>query len=187
MSVKISGVIITFNEEDFIERCLESMKDVVDEIIVIDSYSTDKTKEICEKHKVIFIERKFIGFGEQKNYAVQQATYDYVLCLDADETLSDELKTSILKVKNNWTDDAYLLKFRHFYCGKWLKYGSDNRKIRLFDRRKAKWTNNIVHETVELDQNETVPALNGYILHILYLSYFKHASKIDYYLKSARS
>lgn len=124
MSVKISGVIITFNEEKYIERCIQSMLGIVDEIIVVDSYSTDKTKEICLKYNVVFIENEFKSFGDQKNFAVQQATFDYILSLDADEAISDTLKQSILEVKNNWQKDAYWLKRLNFYCGKWLKYSA---------------------------------------------------------------
>src|SRR5690606_16804387 len=104
---KISGVIITFNEEKFIENCLKSIIDVVDEIVVVDSFSTDKTKEICLKYGVRFVENPFEGFTTQKNFANDQAKYDYVLSLDADEELSEELKKSIMEVKENLDYDSY--------------------------------------------------------------------------------
>lgn len=183
MLIKISGIIITYNEEKYIERCLSSMINIVDEIIVVDSYSTDRTKEICEKFNVTFIERKFKSFGSQKNFAVKQATYDHVLCLDADEALSDTLKTSIIKVKNDWQKDAYWFKRRNYYCGKWLKYSGKypDKKLRLFHRKKARWINRLVHETVEADYPKNTACLQGDLLHLEYYTYFEHSKKIDQY------
>lgn len=183
MSVKISGVIITYNEEKFIERCLESMMGVVDEIIIVDSYSTDNTKEISKKYKAVFIEREFEGFGEQKNFAVLQASHDYVLCLDADEALSDELKKSILKVKNNWQKDAYWMKRRNYYCGKWMNYSGKypDKKLRLFDRRKAAWVKSLVHETVKVQNPKNTATLKGDLKQLEYYSYFDHINTINYY------
>ena len=100
MEVRISAVIITFNEERNIERCLKSLIGVADEVLVVDSYSTDGTEEICRKYNVHFIKHRFIGYSEQKNWANLQAEFPYILSLDADEALSDKLRASILKVKN---------------------------------------------------------------------------------------
>ena len=98
--IKLSGVIITFNEERDIERCLQSLVNVVEEIVVVDSYSTDNTKSICQKYNVTFIEQKFLGYIEQKNFALHQATHNHVVSLDGDEALSEELQKSIIKLKN---------------------------------------------------------------------------------------
>ena len=94
--VKLSGVIITFNEERNIEKCIQSLEPVVDEIIVVDSYSTDDTKIICERYKVKFIEQKFLGYIEQKNFALTQASHNYIVSLDGDEALSETLKILLL-------------------------------------------------------------------------------------------
>src|SRR4051812_36871776 len=99
--VQLSVVIITYNEEKNIGRCIDSVRDVADEIIVVDSFSTDKTKEICKGKNVRFIENVFEGHIQQKNFAADQATNDYILSLDADEALSEPLKSSILKIKGN--------------------------------------------------------------------------------------
>ena len=88
--IKLSGVVITFNEERNIEMCLASLAQVVDEIVVVDSFSTDRTKEICLKYNVNFIEQKFLGYIEQKNFALEQAKYDFVVSLDGDESLSED-------------------------------------------------------------------------------------------------
>ena len=90
--IKISAVIITFNEEEHLDKCLKSVLDIADEIIVIDSFSTDTTKTICNKYKVNFIEQEFLGYKQQKNFAVSKANYDYILSLDGDEALSETLK-----------------------------------------------------------------------------------------------
>ena len=121
MMIKLSAVIITFNEEKNIARCLDSLKNVADEILVVDSFSTDKTKEICENLNARFIENKFEGHIQQKNFAADQAKYDYILSLDADEALSDGLKESIQEVKNNFEKDAYAFNRFNNFCGVWIK------------------------------------------------------------------
>ena len=99
--ISLSVVIITFNEEKNIARCIDSVKDLADEIVVVDSFSTDNTKSICLSKGAKFIEHKFEGFTAQKTYATAQATNDYILALDADEYLSTELHASISKAKFN--------------------------------------------------------------------------------------
>ena len=103
----LSAVIITFNEEKNIERCLTSLAGVVDEIIVVDSFSTDRTKEICLSFGARFIEHKFEGHIQQKNWAKEQATHPFVLSLDADEALDETLRKSILPIKTNPQKHGY--------------------------------------------------------------------------------
>ena len=112
--MKLSVVIITKNEERNIERCFKSIVDVADEIIVVDSFSTDNTIALCEKYDVRVIQRKFEGYGSQKQFATEQANFDYVLSLDADEELSKELKASILTVKEKLSYDCYSFNRRNF-------------------------------------------------------------------------
>ena len=99
--MEISAVIMTLNEERNIGRCLESLKGLADEILVVDSFSTDRTEEICLEHGARFMQHVFEGYREQRTYTISQARHDWVLILDADEALSEELKASILKVKND--------------------------------------------------------------------------------------
>ncbi len=141
MEVRISAVIITFNEERNIGRCLESLVGVADEIVVVDSYSTDRTEEICKSFDAKFIRHRFFGHIEQKNWAILQASSPYILSLDADETLSDELRKSILQVKKDWTHDGYNFNRLTNYCGKWIRHTSwyPARKLRLWDSRKGHW------------------------------------------------
>ena len=132
--IKLSAVIITYNEEEHLDKCLRSLLDVADEIIVVDSYSTDKTKEICERHHVTFIEQEFLGYKEQKNFAMSKASYDYILSLDGDEALSNQLKQSVLKTKANWIYDGYYSNRLNNYCGQWIKHSDwyPDKKLRLF-------------------------------------------------------
>ena len=170
---KFSGVIITYNEAKHIERCLQSLMPVVDEIIVVDSYSTDETKSICLKHQVNFIEQEFLGYVEQKNFALTQAKYDYIVALDGDEALSEELQNSILNLKNNWKFDGYYCNRLNFFCGQWIKYSDwyPSKKLRVFDRKKANWEGDKIHENVKLSMRTRSGNLKGDILHYTYQSY----------------
>src|SRR5215213_2072729 len=102
--IKLSATIITLNEEKKIERCLQSLIGVADEIVVVDSFSTDATASICRRYPVRFLKNEFGGYVAQKNYAVQHASYNHILALDADEQLSEELKKSILNIKDGWSE-----------------------------------------------------------------------------------
>ena len=118
----LSVVIITFNEERNIGRCLDSVKDIADDVVVVDSFSTDRTKEICTEKGARFVTHEFPGHIEQKNWAITQAKYSFVLSLDADEALSDDLKQSIIAVKKEKLFDAYSMNRLTNYCGKWIHH-----------------------------------------------------------------
>lgn len=180
-TVKISAVIITFNEEKNIARCIESLQGVADEIVIVDSYSTDRTKEICFELGVRFIEHAFAGYVEQKNYAVQQASYDHVLSLDADEAISPELRESILIAKKNWTHDGYKCNRLTNYCGTWIRHCGwyPDTKLRLWDRRKGTWTGFSIHESLTMHSNTTVGYLSGDLLHYSYYTLSQHVAQID--------
>ncbi|RNC84893.1 MAG: glycosyltransferase family 2 protein [Winogradskyella sp.] len=172
--IKLSGVIITYNEERNIENCILSLIDVVDEIVVLDSYSTDNTKTICEKHNVKFFEQEFLGYVTQKNKAVELASYDCIVSLDGDESLSDELKSSIKHLKSNWRYDGYYCNRLNNFCGQWIKHSDwyPNKKLRVFDRRKTKFVGHIIHEKLDLEDSKTkVGQLKGDILHKTYQTY----------------
>lgn len=172
----VSAVIITFNEENNIGRCIDSVSRVVDEIVVVDSFSTDRTKEICLSKGVRFIENPFEGHIEQKNFALQQATCDHVLSLDADEALSDELADSIKEVKNNWDVDAYEFNRRTSYCGKWIWHCGwyPNRRPRLWDRRKGIWGGVNPHDKVIMEEGSKVSLIAGDLLHYSFPSIKDH-------------
>ncbi|RED44938.1 glycosyltransferase family 2 protein [Seonamhaeicola aphaedonensis] len=135
-SLKISAVIITYNEEEHLEKRLSSLIGIADEIVVVDSFSTDKTPEICKSFNVTFYQHAFEGYIEQKNYAVTLARHNYILSLDGDEALSETLKQSILKVKLHWAYDGYYCNRLNNYCGQWIKHSDwyPDKKLRLFKK-----------------------------------------------------
>lgn len=174
--IKLSVVIITFNEERNIARCLDSVADVADEIVVVDSLSTDNTKEVCKNRNVKFMEHEFEGYIQQKNFALRQASFDHVLSLDADEALSETLKKSILGVKQNWTHNGYSFNRSTNYCGKWIKHSGwyPDVKLRLWDRRKGQWQGINPHDKCVLDTGSRVKHIKGNLLHYSYYSIEQH-------------
>jgi glycosyltransferase involved in cell wall biosynthesis len=179
--IKLSVVILTFNEEKNIERCLSSIAELADEIVVIDSYSTDKTETICKKFNVRFVTHNFEGYIEQKNWAITQAHYQHILSLDADEALSEDLKKSILKVKSDWKFDGYYFNRLNNYCGKWIKHGAwyPDRKLRLWDSRKGFWTGTNPHDKFELQPNTSQAFLKGNLLHYSISTIEEHITQIN--------
>lgn len=165
----LSVVIITLNEERNIARCLDSLLPVADEIVVVDSYSTDSTKAICSKYNVRFTEQEFLGFNAQKNLALSLASHPLVLSLDADEVLSEELTRSILEVKEHAGADGWTMNRRTNYCGKWINHcWYPDAKLRLWDARKGKWDGNVIHEKVDMEPGSVVKHLRGDLLHYSY-------------------
>lgn len=181
--VKISVVIITYNEEKYIEQCIKSTLRVADEIVVVDSLSTDKTQAICNKLGVRFISQPFLGYKQQKNFAVSQASNDYILSLDADEALSVEMEKSIMKVKQNWQYDAYSFNRLNFFCGQWIYHTSwyPDRRIRLFDRRAGAWGGTNPHDVFVLSSGFKSSHLRGDMLHYTYNSFDQLLNVINKY------
>jgi len=179
--VKISAVVITYNEENNIGRCLESIMDTVDEIVVVDSYSTDATGEICKEKGVVFLQHSFEGHIEQKNYALSCATNHYVLSLDADEALSETLMQSIQAAKENWDGDGYWVNRLTNYCGMWIRHCGwyPDRKIRMWDRRKGQWGGVNPHDHVVMDKNSRMHQLSGDLLHFSYPTIRNHIAQIN--------
>lgn len=179
--ISLSVVIITLNEEKNILRCLESVKNIADEIVVVDSLSTDRTEEICRGYGVKFIKNPFPGHIEQKNFAITQASSKYILSVDADEALSPELEKSISEVKNNWKYDGCYFNRLNNYCGKWIKHGGwyPDRKMRLWDSTKGTWKGNNPHDRYELAEGATSYFLKGDLLHYSYHSVYQHIEQIN--------
>jgi glycosyltransferase involved in cell wall biosynthesis len=181
--INLSVVIITYNEERNIARCLDSVKNISNDIVVVDSYSADKTGEICRSKGVRFITHAFEGYARSKNFADNQARYPYILSLDADEALSPELEQSILEVKANWTHDAYAMNRLTNYCGHWIRHGGwyPDTKLRLFDSRQATWSDALVHENLILQPGSQCGLLKGDILHYSYYTITEHVIRSNYF------
>src|SRR5690606_7424734 len=135
-----------------IERCLQSVTEVADEIVVLDSVSTDRTKEICLRYSAKFYEHPFDGHIEQKNRAITYASHPHILSLDADEALDAELIEEIKKVKRNFPKQGYYMNRLTNYCGHWVRHCGwyPDRKLRLWDSRCGKWTGINPHDRFEL-------------------------------------
>jgi glycosyltransferase involved in cell wall biosynthesis len=177
---KLSVVIITFNEDRNIRRCLESLINIADDIVVVDSFSTDKTAEICKEFGVNFISHKWEGYSGSKNFGNSNAMFDWILSLDADESLSEELKSSIIKAKEKQKTEFYSINRLTNYCGKWIKHSGwypDN-KLRIFDRTKAKWTG-LIHETIDYDKNIKINFLKGDLYHYSYYTIYEHLDRLN--------
>jgi glycosyltransferase involved in cell wall biosynthesis len=181
MPVLLSVVIITFNEERNIGRCLDALGDIADDVVVVDSFSTDQTVNICERHHARVVQHVFEGYVEQKNFGTAQARFDYVLQLDADEVLTDELRNSIREAKKNWQGAGYTLARLTNYCGTWVRHGGwyPDRKLRLYDRRLGRWTGLLLHERYEVAGGQIVGTLAGDLLHYSYDSVAQHITQLN--------
>lgn len=164
---KLSVVVIACNESEHIKRCLDSAKAIADEMIVVDSGSTDNTVEIAKScgAKVYF--HSWMGFGEQKNYADELTENQWILSLDADEYLTPELCNEIALILINPKNKAYKLKRRNFYCGRWLNHSGwyPDAHVRLFHKDYACWNTNRVHETLSVKQGELIGNLKNDLKH----------------------
>lgn len=176
-------MIITHNEEQNIGRALESLEGVADEVIVVDSYSTDHTKAICEQHKVRFESREWEGYAATKNYANSLAKYPYILSMDADEALSTELQDNILRTKRAGMEGNYSMNRLTNYCGSWIKHSGwyPDVKIRLFPKDKTKWSGEYVHEELVFSESMETKHLEGDLLHYSYYSTADHRARADKY------
>jgi glycosyltransferase involved in cell wall biosynthesis len=163
----LSAVIITFNEEANIRRCIESVRQVADEVIVLDSHSTDNTVEIARSLGATIYIEKFKGYIGQKNHAMWLANHNYILSLDGDEALDDLLIASILDAKKSFPHRAYSINRCTNYCGHFIRHGLwyPDRKIRLFDRRVAQWGGLNPHDSIKLNKGFTSHNIPGEILH----------------------
>jgi glycosyltransferase involved in cell wall biosynthesis len=168
----LSVVIITFNEEKNIGRCIDSVKTVADEVIVLDSFSTDRTTAIAAEKGAIVKQQEFRRYIQQKNKALQLARFDYVLSLDADEALSVELAASILAAKQHFDGAAFTMNRSNFFCTKFIRHGLwyPDRKLRLFDKNTARWGGYDPHDRVITENQVEVTHLKGDLLHYAYYS-----------------
>jgi hypothetical protein len=174
--------VIALEEEDRIGRCLASLA-WCDEIVVVDAHSRDRTREIAAAHSARVIERDWPGHVAQKEFAIRQASHDWVLCVDADEEVSPELGEEIAALRDRGFPDCAGWRMPRLtsYLGRWIHHGTwyPDPQLRLFDRRSGRWAGRDPHDRVELEG--TVGELKGQLLHRPYRSLEEHLSTIDRY------
>ncbi len=183
----LSVVIITFNEARNIGRCLDALRGVADEVVILDSFSTDATEQICREKGACFEQHNFDTFYAQKNRVIDLAAFPYILSLDADEVLSEPLRQSILAVKSDWRCDGYEINRLTNYCGRWIRHSGwyPDRKLRLFDRRKGRWAEKHPHEYVEMAEGSSIGRLAGDLQHYSYYTEQEHIDRVRKYAEMA--
>ena len=186
-SIRLSAVIITLNEEQNIGRCIDSLAGVVDEIIIVDSYSTDATEAISLSKGAIFLKNKFEGHIQQQNFARQQASSDFILSIDADEALSPELQQSIISVKTNWARDGYRVTRLTQYCGQWIHHCGwyPDKNIRVWNRTKGQWAGENPHNKIVLTDDASIGQLHGNLLHYSFPTIASHLKTISHFSEIA--
>jgi glycosyltransferase involved in cell wall biosynthesis len=179
--MKISATIITHNEERNLPRAIESLR-CADEIVVVDSGSTDRTVELAEKLGARVIDSPWPGYAKQKNFATERAQHDWILSLDADESLSEALEAEIWRLKKAGPQyDAYTMPRLARYLGKWIRHSGwyPDRKVRLYHRAKGAWTGDFVHESIKVDG--AIGHMEGNLLHFTCDSLSEHIKTLDRY------
>jgi len=188
MRERLSVTVITKNEEKRIAKCLESVA-FADEILVVDSGSTDRTVEIARQHGARVIQQAWLGYGRQKQFAVDQAKNDWVLSLDADEWLTEELAASVRGVLMDPECYVYRIMRRNLFLGALLKHGEayPDYVIRMYKKGAASWSSDAVHERVLTDQD--VGLVDGELMHDSAQSYEHYLQKQRDYanIKSKRN
>jgi glycosyltransferase involved in cell wall biosynthesis len=144
--------------------------------VVVDSFSTDATQTICLAHGARVIEHVFEGHIEQKNWAITQARFPYILSLDADECPDNTLINNILAIKNNWQADGYCFNRCTNFCGQWIRHGAwyPDVKLRLWDSRKGQWTGENPHDRFEMEKSAKIKKISGDLLHYSYYAVEEH-------------
>ena len=178
--LKVSAVIITFNEERNIEETLSKLC-WCNEIVIVDSYSTDNTVDICRQYGCKIFSRHFDGYGAQKQFAVSKASNDWIICIDADEVLSDELVEEIKKVTDDTAYAGFSIPMNLVFLNKEFKYGKESGRcfLRMFNRQKGGFTSDKVHEGIQIDG--PVKKMNHFIRHYSYHSVDQYLEKMNRY------
>jgi glycosyltransferase involved in cell wall biosynthesis len=182
--IPISACLITLNEEHNLPRALASLRDIVDEILVVDSGSTDRTVEIAREAGAKVLSREWSGYADQKNYAAEQAAHEWILSVDADEELSTALQGALLKWKAGEPGAAvYEVSRRTWYLGAWIRHSGwyPDYQRRLFRRDAARFAG-LVHESLRPAQGEgRVGRLAGDLLHYTVRSFAEHEANVEHY------
>lgn len=179
--MKISAIIITFNEEKNIEKCLKSLS-WVDEIIIVDSFSTDATIDICRRYSANIFQRKFNGFATQRNFGIEKVTHDWVLFVDADEEITQQLRVEIIEAINQNADIiAFYIPRYNCSFGKFLRYGNNfpDYQLRLFRRDMVRYFKEI-HEKPKVKEGK-IGYLKNPIIHKNYMTISEYLPKLNFF------
>lgn len=179
---RISAVLITYNEEEKIQHALASIKAVSDEIVVVDSYSTDTTVEGCRRYTDRVLLRTWEGYREQKQFATEQASHEWILSLDADEMLSPQLREEILEWKQQETSyKGYYLPRKTFFMGRWIEHTTwyPDWQLRLFEKSCGRWVGGRVHESVRV--TGPTSRFKGQIYHHTYASFSEYLRQLEHF------
>lgn len=179
----LSAVVITKNEEKNIGACIEALQQVADEIIVIDSHSTDGTEDICKKYNVRFYRQEWLGFGGQKNFGIDKATHHMIIAQDADEVLGPGAIKAINELKREGFRGVYALRLVQFYFGKFIRYGLEapNYRNRIFDKTLVRWNENDVHEKLIIPAGMQQTKIREDVAHYSYRSIEQFIAKSNLY------
>jgi glycosyltransferase involved in cell wall biosynthesis len=179
----LSVVIITYNEEQNIARCIQAIQAIADDIVVVDSYSTDRTVMIAQQLGARVVSHAFEGHIQQKNFAITQALFTHIFSLDADEYPDQQLVEEIRKVKINWDAEGYSMNRLNNYCGRWIRHGAwyPDIKLRLWDSRKGRWEGLNPHDRFTMEKGVVIRHLAGDIRHHSYTSVAGHKQKVEYF------
>ena len=181
----LSVVIITRNEAHIIGNTLQSLQGITDNIVIVDSGSTDDTIAICRNHHAHVIETSWQGYGITKNIGIDAATNDWILSLDADEAIDETLRSTLLQLNFSEENTVYELKYKNFFCNKWIRYGewSGDKHIRLFNRKTVRWNDAPVHESLQMPDGVKKVRLAGNVLHYTVNNVDEYMAKTIQYAK----
>lgn len=181
----LSVVIITRNEAHIIGNTLQSLQGITDNIVIVDSGSTDDTISICKKFNAHIIETTWDGYGINKNKGIDAAKNDWILSLDADEAVDETLRASLAGLGSSDDNIVCELKYKNFFCNKWIRFGewSGDRHVRLFNRKKVRWNDAAVHESLLMPADVKKIRLAGNVLHYTVRNIDEYTQKTVHYAK----
>lgn len=179
----ITATIITLNEERNIGRCIDALTPISDEIIVLDSFSSDDTEKICKEKGVRFEQREWEGYSAAKNHLNELASHDYIFSVDADEAPEEELQSEIHRIKEEGLIGTYSVNRLTNYCGSWIRHSGwyPDVKTRIFPKNESRWEGEYVHEELVVEGNPKPQLLKGHLLHFSYYDFKDHRARADKY------
>ena len=180
---RLSVVIVCKNGAKVIGETINSFSGLTEDILIYDNGSTDGTQDIVKQSNARLIEGNWEGFGKTKNKANALATYDWILSLDADEAIDEEMKNNLLKEELTDEKKVFEFKFKNFLGSKWLRFGEwgNDKHIRLFNRKEIKWNDADVHESLRLPKDVKIISVPGYVLHKTAANFSEYENKMESY------